>query len=94
MAEKDSIRYIKNWWKFQHYKDRRPSWIKLYEEILDDAIIQSLTPPDFNRISSIHPRAATLATAQARTNLCGPRAEVNLLAAGPASPLEQSSSPR
>lgn len=28
---------IKNWKKFQHYKDRRPPWIKLYTELLDDA---------------------------------------------------------
>jgi hypothetical protein len=27
---------IKNWGKYQHYKDRRPPWIKLYTEIIDD----------------------------------------------------------
>lgn len=27
---------IKNWAKFQHFKDRRPSWIKLYRDIIDD----------------------------------------------------------
>lgn len=27
---------IKNWRTFQHYKNRRPPWIKLYREILDD----------------------------------------------------------
>ncbi len=27
---------IKNWAKFQHFKDRRPPWIKLYRDILDD----------------------------------------------------------
>lgn len=27
---------IKNWNKFQHFKDRRPPWIKLYRDILDD----------------------------------------------------------
>jgi len=27
---------IKNWSKFQHFKDRRPIWIKLYREIMDD----------------------------------------------------------
>lgn len=26
---------IKNWQKFQHYKDRKPLWIKLYRDILD-----------------------------------------------------------
>jgi hypothetical protein len=27
---------IKNWSKFQHFKDRRPVWIKLYRDLLDD----------------------------------------------------------
>jgi hypothetical protein len=27
---------VKGWKKFQHFKDRRPPWIKLYREILDD----------------------------------------------------------
>ena len=27
---------IKDWSKFQHFKDRNPPWIKLYRDILDD----------------------------------------------------------
>jgi hypothetical protein len=27
---------IRNWGKFQHYKHRRPPWIRLYRELLDD----------------------------------------------------------
>ena len=27
---------IKGWSKFQHFKDRRPPWIKLYRDILED----------------------------------------------------------
>lgn len=27
---------VKNWKKFQHFRDRRPPWIKLYRDILDD----------------------------------------------------------
>jgi hypothetical protein len=27
---------VKNWSKFQHYKNRNPPWIRLYVEILDD----------------------------------------------------------
>jgi hypothetical protein len=27
---------IKNWGRFQHFKNRRPPWIKLYREILED----------------------------------------------------------
>lgn len=30
-----SIR-VKDWDRFQHFKDRRPPWIKLYRDILDD----------------------------------------------------------
>lgn len=32
------MKYLKahNWEKFQHFKDRRPPWIKLYRDILDD----------------------------------------------------------
>ena len=35
---------IKNWNKFQHFKDRRPPWIKLYREILDDLEWHELEP--------------------------------------------------
>ena len=35
---------IKNWSKFQHFKDRRPPWIKLYREILDDIEWHQLDP--------------------------------------------------
>lgn len=34
---------IKNWHKFQHFKDRRPPWIKLYRDLLDR--------PDFHALS-------------------------------------------
>lgn len=27
---------VRNWHKFQHFKDRRPPWIKLYRDLLDD----------------------------------------------------------
>lgn len=27
---------IRNWERFQHYKDRRPPWVKFYVELLDD----------------------------------------------------------
>lgn len=28
--------HVRNWAKFQHYRDRRPPWIKFYTELLDD----------------------------------------------------------
>lgn len=34
---------IKNWDKFQHYKDRNPVWIKLHKTILDDPEYHSLS---------------------------------------------------
>jgi hypothetical protein len=33
---------VKNWERFQHYKDRKPPWIKLYRDILDDKVYLSL----------------------------------------------------
>ena len=35
MGEAVSLR-IKNWKKFQHFKDRTPPWVKLYRDILED----------------------------------------------------------
>lgn len=35
---------IKNWHKFQHFKDRSPPWIKLYRDILDDLDWHNLPP--------------------------------------------------
>jgi hypothetical protein len=35
--------HIRNWQKFQHYKDRQPSWIKVYCELLDDPNFLALT---------------------------------------------------
>lgn len=35
---------IKNWKKHQHFKDRKPPWIKLYREILDDIEWHELEP--------------------------------------------------
>lgn len=35
---------IKNWSKFQHFKDRRPPWIKLYRDLLDDMQWHQLDP--------------------------------------------------
>ena len=35
---------IKNWHQFQHFKDRRPPWIKLYRELLDDVEWHELEP--------------------------------------------------
>ena len=35
---------IKNWSKFQHFKDRKPPWIKLYRDVLDDMQWYELDP--------------------------------------------------
>ena len=38
----------KNWLKHQHYKSRRPPWIKVYREILDDKKFHAL--PDSSKL--------------------------------------------
>lgn len=38
---------IKNWKKFQHFKDRRPPWIKLHREILDQRDIMMISDCNF-----------------------------------------------
>jgi hypothetical protein len=35
---------IKNWSKFQHFKDRSPPWVKLYRDLLDDREWHQLEP--------------------------------------------------
>ena len=35
---------IKNWKRFQHFKDRRPPWIKLYYDLLEDPEWHKLDP--------------------------------------------------
>lgn len=35
---------IKNWKKHQHFKDRKPPWIKLYRDLLDDIEWHELDP--------------------------------------------------
>lgn len=42
---------VKNFDKFQHYKDRAPPWIKLYNELLDDYEFGSL--PDASKMHLI-----------------------------------------
>lgn len=44
--------FVKNWSKFQHYKDRKPPWIKLYRDLLDD--------PEFHALSGDAAKALIL----------------------------------
>ncbi len=44
MVKPESRYKIKNWRKFQHFKDRKPPWIKLYRDILDDIRWHELDP--------------------------------------------------
>jgi hypothetical protein len=43
---------IKNWKKFQHFRNRRPPWIKLYRDLLDDDEYWEL-PGDAARILTL-----------------------------------------
>ncbi len=38
---------IKNWKKFQHFKDRRPPWIKLHKEVLEQRDINLISDKCF-----------------------------------------------
>jgi hypothetical protein len=42
MAAKPKYLRVTNWTRYQHYKDRRPTWIKFYIEMLDDFELTSL----------------------------------------------------
>jgi hypothetical protein len=33
---------VRNWDKFQHYKKRRPPWVKFYVDLLDDEELQAM----------------------------------------------------
>jgi hypothetical protein len=44
VSEQRYIR-IRNWARYQHYKDRRPAWIKLYVSKLDDYELTALDYP-------------------------------------------------
>ncbi len=33
---------VRNWERYQHYRDRRPIWIKFYVELLDDVELRRL----------------------------------------------------
>ena len=35
---------IKNWNRFQHFRDRKPPWVKLYRDLLDDREWHNLDP--------------------------------------------------
>ncbi len=41
---------IKNWKKFQHFKDRSPPWIKLHRNILDKSTVMTLSDRNFKML--------------------------------------------
>ena len=41
---------VRNWEKFQHYKDRRPVWIKLYVDILQDYELGTLSDSQLGQL--------------------------------------------
>lgn len=49
---------IKNWPKFQQYKNRRPPWIRLYRDLLDDVEWFNLDPKDAKYLVSLWLMAA------------------------------------
>lgn len=67
--------YVKNWWKYQHYRDRNPPWIKLEKSILHSPAVQSLKIEDRWRlltlwlIASEHGGSFGVAKAELRRSL-------------------------
>jgi hypothetical protein len=51
-SEGDMAARVKNWKKFQHFKDRKPPWIKLYRDLLDD--------PDWHELSGDEAKALVM----------------------------------
>lgn len=51
MDENEKWIVVLNWEKFQHYKDRRPAWIKSYVDLLHNDSYLGLTP---NRRGLLH----------------------------------------
>lgn len=44
---------IRNWGKFQHFKDRRPPWIKLHRDILDQRDIMMISACSFRLLTCL-----------------------------------------
>jgi hypothetical protein len=51
-SEGEMAARVKNWKKFQHFKDRSPPWIKLYRDLLDD--------PDWHELSGDEAKALVM----------------------------------
>lgn len=45
---------IKNWRKFQHFKDRRPPWIKLHREMLEQRDISAISDCSFRVLIGLY----------------------------------------
>lgn len=43
----------RNWKEFQHYKDRRPPWIRLYHRLLDDPDLWEMPAEDYRHLTMI-----------------------------------------
>ena len=44
---------IKDWNKYQHYKNRRPPWIRFYRDILDDPDFYEMSGDDFKSLTML-----------------------------------------
>lgn len=64
----DGYIYVKNWDRFQHYRNRRPPWIKLYVELLNDDEYLSLSPSDRCLLQACWMAAAEYGNGRARAD--------------------------
>jgi hypothetical protein len=66
--------YVKNWDRFQHYKNRRPAWIKLYLDLFNDDEYLDLTPSDRCLLQACWMGAAEYGNGRCRADLSTLRA--------------------
>ncbi len=70
--------YVTNWDKFQHYKNRRPSWIKLHLDLQNNQEYLALCPSDRLLLQQVWMSAAEFGNGRVRADQSALRARANL----------------
>jgi len=60
--------YVRNWDRFQHYRDRRPAWLKLYVALLDDEEYLDLTLAERGLLQDIWKLTAIVGNGRLRSD--------------------------
>ncbi len=70
--------YVRNWDRFQHYKNRRPAWIKLHLDLQNNQEYLALTPSDRLLLQQVWMSAAEFGNGRVRADQSALRARANL----------------